>query len=389
VFGHILLQNYAQKGKKLKILHVYKSYYPDTQGGVERLIHMLSSQTSSMDCQNRLLTCTSQKSFHIKESKDLEVYYYPKTLELASSPFSYRLWKDFPKQAEWADIIHYHFPWPMADLLHCSWRTKKPSIVTYHSDVVRQKVLRWIYFPLMHFFLKRVHKIIATSQNYVNTSEILKNYVNKAQVIPIGIEAGHYVLNQETKLLWKSKLPSSFMLFVGVLRYYKGLEYLLQAIQGTSVKVVIAGNGPLRETLHHQTKLLNLTNQVIFTGAVSDEDLTALFSLAHGLVIPASHRSEAYCIALVEGLRFGLPLISTEIGTGTSFVNQQGETGLVVPACDPLALREALVSLWENKLMQEKMSKASFARFQSLFTAQIMAEKYLEVYKLLSANKIS
>lgn len=392
MFGHILSKtnfSYAQKGQKLKILHVYKSYYPETQGGVERLIHMLSKQTSSLGCHNRLITCTSQKVFYIQESKDLDIYYYPKTIELASSPFSYKLWRDFPKQVEWADIIHYHFPWPMADLLHCSWLTKKPSIVTYHSDVVRQKVLRWFYFPLMHLFLRNVHKIIATSQNYVNTSEVLKNYMDKTQVIPIGIEPEHYVLREEKQALWKSKVPSTFMLFVGVLRYYKGLEYLLQAIKGTSIKVVIAGDGPLSEMLHNQTKSLNLTDQVIFTGAISDEDLAALFSLAHGLVIPASHRSEAYCIALVEGLRFGLPLISTEIGTGTSFVNQHGETGLVVPACDPLALREALISLWSNKLLQEKMRKASSERFQSLFTAQIMAEKYREVYKLLSSTKIS
>ncbi len=367
----------------MKILHVYKSYYPETQGGVERLIHMLSTQTASMGCQNRLLTCTSQKNFHRQKNNALEVYYYPATIEVASSPFSYALWKDFSKQVEWADIVHYHFPWPMADLLHCSWYVKKPSIVTYHSDVVRQKVLRWLYFPLMHLFLKRTNKIIATSQNYVNTSEVLKHYPAKTQVIPIGIEPEHYVLNQEKKLFWQNKLPFPFMLFVGVLRYYKGLEYLLQAIQGTQVKVVIAGDGPQREMLHHQVETLNLREQVFFTGAISDEDLSALFSLANGLVIPASHRSEAYCIALVEGLRFGLPLISTEIGTGTSFVNQAGETGLVVPGCNVAALREALITLWENKLLQDKMGKASFARFNSLFTAKIMAENYLNAYKQL------
>lgn len=378
-----------EKGTKLNILHVYKSYYPETQGGVERLIQMLSNQTASMGCHNRLLTCTLQKKFHITKNHHLEIYYYPKTIELASSPFSYSLWRDFRKQLEWADIIHYHFPWPMADLLHCSWRVKKPSIVTYHSDVVRQKVLRWFYFPLMHLFLKHTSKVIATSQNYINTSEVLKNYKDKTNVIPIGIEPEHYILTSESQAHWKSKLPPIFMLFVGVLRYYKGLEYLLQAIKGTHITVVIAGDGPLKETLCEQVKSLHLTNQVIFTGAVSDEDLAAIFSLAHGLVIPASHRSEAYCIALVEGLRFGLPLISTEIGTGTSFVNKKDETGLVVPACDALALREALVTLWDNKDLQDKMRKASYERFKSLFTAQIMAEKYKEIYKLLSGDKIS
>lgn len=375
--------------KKLNILHVYKSYYPETQGGVERLIQMLSTETATMGCCNRLLTCTSQKTFHITKEENLEVYYYPKTLEVASSPFSYALWKAFPEQVEWADVIHYHFPWPMADFLHCGRNIKKPSIVTYHSDVVRQKFLRFLYYPLMKAFLSRVDKIIATSQNYVETSDVLKNYLSKTQIIPIGINPAHYHINQENQAAWRNKLPTSFVLFVGVLRYYKGLEYLLEALEGTSVPLVIVGSGPLFVSLQNKAKALKLKdNQVIFTGKLNDEDLCALYSLAKALVIPASHRSEAYCIALVEGLLFGLPLISTEIGTGTSFVNKQGETGLIVPACDPLALRKALLSLWENDALQNQMRLASAARFESLFTARTMGEKYMKVYKKFFASPL-
>lgn len=343
------------------------------------MIQMLSAEMTHMGCQHRLITCTSQKKAYVKENKTLDVFYYPKTLELASTPFSFELWKAFPEHVKWADVIHYHFPWPMADLLHCTWRIKKPTLITYHSDVVRQKYLRILYQPIMKYFLKKVNNIIATSQCYVDTSEVLKKHAEKVKIIPIGIDPEHYKVNVEKQKFWREKLPESFVLFVGVLRYYKGLEYLLQALDGTSVSLVIAGTGPLLNPLQEQAKQLRGT-RVIFTERLEDEDLCAVYSLAQALVIPASHRSEAYCIALVEGLYFGLPLISTEIGTGTSFVNLKDETGLIVPARDFKALRKAVLSLLSHEDWQVNMREASRERFNTLFTSKVMAEKYKEAY---------
>lgn len=360
-------------------MHVYKSYYPDTQGGVERLIQMLAHETALMGCHNRLITCTSTKNAYQDAQESLDIFYYPQTCVLASSPFSYQLWKAFPEHVQWADVIHYHFPWPMADILHSGWRVKKPSIVTYHSDIVRQRYLKYIYQPLMHYFLKKMDCIIATSDNYVKTSDVLQEYVSTTQVIPIGIDPAHYAILLEKQALWREKLPKDFILFVGVLRYYKGLTYLLKALERTSISLVIAGSGPLLATLRAQAAE-KLQTQVVFTEALSDEDLCAVYSLAKMLVIPASHRSEAYCIALVEGLLFGLPLISTEIGTGTSFVNADKETGFVVPACDPDALKKAIVDLLNDKDLQQRMRKASRQRFETHFTAKVMAKTYVEVY---------
>lgn len=370
--------------KTLNILHVYKSYYPETQGGVERLIQMLSQTTIKMGCKNRLLTCTNQKKAWTEKTPELEVFFYPKTLELASSPFSYALWKAFPEHAAWADIIHYHFPWPMADILHCTRNIKKPCLITYHSDVVRQKYLRYLYQPLMHRFLSQMDFIVSTSQNYVNTSEILKNYTQKILVIPIGIDENFYTASQEKQQIWQKKLREqhidSFILFVGVLRYYKGLAYLLDALDDTGVTLIIAGDGPMMHQLKTQAEQLKNVN-IIFTGFLDDKNIAALYNLANMLVIPASHRSEAYCIALVEGLMFGLPLISTELGTGTSFVNQHEKTGFVVPARDSDALKQAIKKLLLDETLQKKMRLASRKRFEEFFTAEMMAKKYCELYR--------
>jgi glycosyltransferase involved in cell wall biosynthesis len=375
----------------MKILHVYKTYYPYTQGGVERVIEMLSEQTTAMGCQNRLLTCTPKKEASVVRNASLDVYYYPKTIEVASSPFSYALWKAFPEQVEWADVIHYHFPWPMADLLHCGHRIKKPSIITYHSDVVRQKHLLRLYWPLMQRFLKKMDCIVSTSVNYAHSSLILKSFTHKIRVIPIGLNSKQYKVNSKKQKEWQNKLPNSFILFVGVLRYYKGLEYLLTALNNTGITLVIAGEGPLLDELKAQAATLQnatiIFTEELISSRLEDDDLCAIYSLSQALVIPASHRSEAYCIALVEGLLFGLPLISTELGTGTSFVNQHNVTGLVVPACDANALKSAITTLLDDEKLLKKMSITGRERFEKLFTADLMGQLYLKEYVRLSHKK--
>lgn len=372
----------------MRILHVYKSYYPETVGGIEKFIQNLSLVTSRLGCENRLITTTNAKKSYTNKGvshANLRVDYYPRLCNFSSTPISPKMWKSFQEQAKWADIIHYHYPWPFADLLHLFQEGKtKPSVLTYHSDIIRQKYLKHFYSPLMRTFLHDVDAIVSNSQNYVETSSVLNAFRHKTTVIPIGLDEKSYPIVQlERKQMWKEKLPSNFILFVGVLRYYKGLEYLLQAVRNTSISVVIVGDGPLHQYLLGKAKKWHLQN-VIFLGYLNEEDKCLLYQLAKLLVVPASHRSESYCITLVEGLMFGLPLISTEIGTGTSFVNEHNKTGLIVNKRDPDALREAILSILSNETMAVSMQSASLKRFESLFTANKMGQSYVELYNSLS-----
>ena len=146
-------------------------------------------------------------------------------------------------------MVHYNFPNPFGDLLHFASRPSKPTVVTYHSDIVRQKSLRLFYTPLMHKFLNDVDAIVATSENYLNSSKILQIYEEKTKVIPLGIDKSDYPNPTEQRLQkWRSRLAFPFFFFVGQLRYYKGLKYLLEAIKNTDLQVVIAGDGECKHT---------------------------------------------------------------------------------------------------------------------------------------------
>ena len=95
----------------------------------------------------------------------------------------------------------------------------------------------------MNKFLKASNRIVATSSNYLNSSPFLNDHLKKVEVIPIGIDLKDYP-KIDKKILenYKKRFKCPFFLFVGSLRYYKGLEFALKAIAGTDFKLVIAGD---------------------------------------------------------------------------------------------------------------------------------------------------
>lgn len=255
--------------------------------------------------------------------------------------------------------------------------------MTYHSDVVRQKFLNIFYAPFREAFLKKAARIVATSENYLASSPILEKYRDKVEIIPSGLPPLTQPPSEALLQSWEEKLGRDFFFFVGVLRQYKGLCYLVAAMASVKATLVIAGAGPEETALRQQVTTLGLDN-VVFVGKVDEENKTALCQLCKAMVVPSHLRSEAFCLTLVEGLRQGRPLISTEIGTGTSFVNQDQVTGLVVEAASPPALAKALQTLLDHPELCEKFGQAAKLRFQAYFTAEKMGQAYLDCISRLS-----
>ncbi|MFC7631260.1 glycosyltransferase [Paraburkholderia humisilvae] len=353
-------------------------------GGVEELIGQICSGAARHGVTSDVLTVSDDTS--TVDFGDHVHYRAKRNVEIASSAFSISAFKRFAELAARADVIHYHFPWPFADVVHFATRTGKPSIVTYHSDIVRQKILLQIYKPLRDRFLASVDRIVATSPNYLATSNVLQRFKDKVDIIPIGLDQKAYPPASTEKLkYWHERAGSKFFLFVGNLRYYKGLHILLDALHGTDFKTVIVGAGPVENKLREQAARLNL-RQVEFVGPVGDEDKVALLTLCHALAFPSHLRSEAFGISLLEGAMFGKALISAEIGTGTSYVNAAGVTGLVIPPNDAQALCAALTRLWMDDALTAQLGAAARQRFEHYFTADKMVESYVALYMQI-ANK--
>jgi rhamnosyl/mannosyltransferase len=371
----------------MKILHVYKTYYPDTFGGIEQVIAQLAGALSARGHQNRIFTVSRNPSPAVIQRAEAQVYRTRTTAEVASNPMSWQALADFRRQVDWADVVHYQVPWPFGDLLHVCCARGKPSIVSYQSDVVRQKWLRHAYSPLMNRFLDSVSMVVATSPQYRDSSPVLKRLRTPLRVIPNGIEEGTYPpVSPERLAHWRERVGEGFVLFIGVLRYYKGLHTLVQACDGLDGTIVIAGDGPESAALRQQVAHGRVSN-VRLIGTVSDEDKVCLLRLARAFVLPSHLRSEAFGMSLLEAAMCSKPMVSCEIGTGTSYINQDGVTGWAVPPENPQALRAAMQRLLRDQAQAQAMGAAARLRFEALFTARQMAGAYEDAYREVLAAR--
>ncbi|MES2819174.1 MAG: glycosyltransferase family 4 protein [Pseudomonadota bacterium] len=371
----------------MRVLHFFKTYLPDSMGGIEQVIYQICQSGLAHDIQSEVLTLSATPEPASLMLDGHRVHRAKLDLHIASTGFSYSVLKRFRELAAEVDVVNYHFPWPFMDLVHFASGVRKPSVVTYHSDIVRQKHLLKLYQPLMHRFLTSADRIVVASPNYLRTSKVLTHYRDKTRVIPYGLDKASYPVPSAERLdRWRQVVGERFFLFVGVMRYYKGLHILLEALKGTPYPVVIVGAGPLEQELRAQAMALQL-HHVRFLGRLEDEDKVALLQLSGAIVFPSHLRSEAFGISLLEGAMYGKPMISSEIGTGTSYINIHGETGLVVPPSNPQALREAMRQLWNNPQQAAQMGIRAEQRYQQLFTAERMGQQCAELYRELLAEK--
>jgi rhamnosyl/mannosyltransferase len=367
----------------LNVLHLYKSAPPEDIGGVGVVIQNISRFSSVQGVNHRVLVCTREKERRVEQWPcGTEVYFCPQVTSIASMPISASYFTQFKQLLEWADVLHFHHPFPLQDLLYLSTKLRHPmppAMVTYHSDVVRQRLFNHLYTPLARRFLCSVDRVVATSPNYVQSSMLLKTLDRQVDVIPLGVNPLTYPpVYPQVQARLREQVGEGFCLFLGALRYYKGLSYLINAARETGIPVVIAGRGEMEPQLRHEA---SGASNIHFITEVSEEEKVALLSLAQIFVFPSHVRSEAFGISLLEAQMMRLPLITCEIETGTSYVNQADVTGLIVPPADSLALAEAMRRLHDDPSLCRKMGFAGYARFLGMFTAQEMASRYLQLYR--------
>jgi rhamnosyl/mannosyltransferase len=171
------------------------------------------------------------------------------------------------------------------------------------------------------------------------------------------------------------------LLFVGRLRYYKGLDYLIRALPEIPARLLVIGVGPMEAEWKALAEASGVSDRIAWLGEAPDADLPALYHLADLFVLPASHSSEAFGLVQVEAMAAGVPVVCTELGTGTSYVNQDGITGRVVPPRDPAALAAAISELLADPAKLAAMSAAARARVEEEFDQTVMVERVLVTYQ--------
>ena len=371
----------------MRILHIYRTYYPDSQGGIQEAIRQICLSTQAYGAESRIFTLSSKptpKTLSFPEGIVIRSHSWMAPASCDMGGLNSLI--EYQKLVAWADVIHYHFPWPFLDLLQLFNFYKKPTVLTYHSDIVKQKFLKKLYSPLMHRSLRSMSAIIATSPNYLDSSPVLRKYLpeGRVKVIPLGISKPQSDQNGLSKsdLNYLEKIgieSGKYLLFLGVLRYYKGVHSLISAAQSVKGNIVIAGDGPEAKTLKELSRLHQLKN-VIFLGEVTEAYKQMLLKHCVALVLPSHLRSEAFGMVLIEASMHAKAMICCEVGSGTSFVNIHGVTGLVVPPENPAALSEACNRLLNNTPLAIEMGQAALKRYDALFSDIALGSAHIDLY---------
>ncbi len=279
-----------------------------------------------------------------------------------------------------ADIIHLHHPNPWAMLAYLASGHRGKLVITYHSDIVKQKVLVRVVAPLLNLVFGRAAAIIATSPNYLESSEMLNRYRDRCRVIPLGIPLQPLMAPHPADLCTiRAAYGKDIILATGRLVYYKGFEYLIKAMSGLKAHLLLAGEGPLRSQLEGLARDAGVADRVHFLGRVPD--MVPYYQAADIFVLPSIARSEAFGMVQLEAMALGVPVVNTNLDTGVPFVSLHGLTGLTVAPADADALHSAIASLLADRDLAARFGAAAKLRVEQEFSLEVMVARTLTLYQ--------
>jgi glycosyltransferase involved in cell wall biosynthesis len=370
----------------MRVLYLYKDYFP-VLGGIENHIRQLAVGLRGMGVETQVLVTNTTRRTVQEELDGVPVVKTARLLNLSSAPISLSFYPWLRRLEKQIDIAHAHMPYPPGELGQLLCGRSRRFVVTYHSDIVRQRVLGALYRPFLWQVLRRADRIAVSNPVYIQDSPFLRVHADKCRVIHFGVDLERFARAPTVEAQaarWRARWPGrQLVLFVGRLRHYKGVNVLIDAAARLpdQAEFLIVGVGPLAEALHRQAQHSGVAERVHFLGELSDEEVTALYHAADVFVLPSTNRAETFGIVQLEAMACGLPVICTELGTGTSYVNQHGVTGLVVPPNDPEALAAALQQLLEHPEQRRAFGAAGRRRIEQAFTRQEMLRRTLALYE--------
>ena len=176
----------------------------------------------------------------------------------------------------------------------------------------------------------------------------------------------------------------SIVLFIGRFRNYKGLHILIEAMKKVRGKLLLIGAGRLEKNLRKQVTEARLEKKIYFLGELPDQEMVIYLHTCDILILPSHLRSEAFGFVQLEAMACGKPVVSTELETGTSFVNQNQKTGLVIRPNDTDALAQAVNYLLKNREIREQYGKAGIERVEKYFSIEKMVDNVISIYQDIS-----
>ncbi len=357
----------------MRVVHVGK-FYPPHHGGMERVLETVCRASHGLVDTHVLVANRSA------ETVDDLIDGVPVTrVGTVGAAGSVHIAPSFARHLRrlHADLIVLHEPNPWALLSYAIARPAAPLAIWYHSDVVRPALQYALFYaPVARVAYRRARCFIVSSPPLGAQAKALAEYRSRIRVIPFGIDPTSWRLGESR--------PGGYVLFAGRHVDYKGVDILLRALAGGTARAMIAGDGPRRADWERLARNLGLNGRVTFTGEVPDPELRRMMHGASALVLPSITRAEAFGYVQLEAMAAGKPVISTDVPSGVSWVNQHARTGLVVPAGDVAALRAAIEQISHDPALQATLGAAGRARVEAEFTIERLRERLRGLYEELA-----
>jgi glycosyltransferase involved in cell wall biosynthesis len=373
--------------KRLRVLQIGK-YFAPSRGGIESHLRDLCSELrKSVDL--KVIVANDGWRGERGTIEGVDVDRLPCLMTLASAPICPTMIGSLRREK--ADIVHLHLPNPAAAIACLVARPAGALVITWHSDIVRQRRLVRLYKPLERLLLRRCAAIIASSPDYVASSEVLRGHADRCHLIPFGISAEQFAEDRVDRSIvreLRQRFGPRIILSVGRLVHYKGIKFLIRSMAKVDARLVIVGDGPLRAELEREAASIGASGRVVFLGEIHD-DLINYYHASDVFALPSCERSEAFGIVQLEAMACGVPVVNTRIDTGVPYVSPDGVTGFTVPPRNSDEMAEALNRLLDDPQLRAKMGRAGRARVVSEFGIAEMAAQTLALYGSVLAREES
>jgi rhamnosyl/mannosyltransferase len=369
--------------QRLRVLQIGK-YYPPHRGGIESHLETLCRGIN--DHVDLRVIVSHDEAKTIRQSVDgVDVVRVGTWFQVASAPISLAMTHWIRRTP--ADIVHIHLPNPIAVLSYLASGHRGKLVMTYHSDVVRQKVLGAAFHLFLQMALARCRALIATSPGYMRSSPVLAARAKSCSIIPFGIPTHPFEsCDPAARAAIHQRYGNRLVLSVGRHVYYKGFQYLIRAMRDVDASLLMIGNGPLRNKLEAEAQAWGVSDRVHFLGEV--DDVRPYYHAADVFVLPSVARSEAFGIVQLEAMACGLPVINTSIPSGVPFVSVHEETGLTVPPGNAPELAAAIRRILDDNSLRTAFARAARQRVEREFRAERMAERTLALYHKVTERKL-
>jgi glycosyltransferase involved in cell wall biosynthesis len=369
-------------------------FWNEQHGGIERHVSLLSQGLAAQGVEVINLVASSNLSGNeethglyrlIRAPSFGEAYSMALSPALVIRALAMHRQKPF-------DIVHLHFPDPLSHMTSMLLPSNVKRVITWHSDIVRQKRLLAMYQPLLGRITRQADALVAATQaHFDGSTQIPKDIpAGRRHVIPYGLDYASLQLNERTLALrdeLRGRAQGRGLVFaLGRHVYYKGFDVLIDALQHTDAFLMLGGDGPLRPQLEQQAADLGLSDRILFTGHIPEEDLAAYFHACDVFCLPAVERSEAFGLVQLEAMACGKPVVCTQLNNGVNVVNIDGKTGFAVPVRDPVALGKCLAQLLGDPELREKLGAQALVHTDG-YSVRSMTASHIKLYQgLLSTN---